>query len=153
VGDDAAGPDYRDTEGTVHRPAGDAEGERRHRLHDDRQTVGDGTPVEGGCTGPAAGDRGRPRRVREVQAVVINDPVLQEGCRRLPLANWDRAWETLVTRAEARGEVPAGAGRSVAAEVGPAVLALRWLVTGRPLDGAVVTELVDRVVLLLLRSA
>ena len=79
--------------------------------------------------------------------MVIDDPVLQEGCRRLPLANWDRAWETLVTRAEARGEVPAGAGRSVAAEVGPAVLALRWLVTGRPLDGAVVTELVDRVVL------
>jgi len=31
--------------------------------------------------------------------VVIDDPVLQEGCRRLPLANWDRAWETLVTRA------------------------------------------------------
>ena len=83
--------------------------------------------------------------------MVIDDPVLQEGCRRLPLANWDRAWETLVTRAEARGEVPAGAGRSVAAEVGPAVLALRWLVTGRPLDDAVVTELVDRVVLPLLR--
>jgi hypothetical protein len=31
------------------------------------------------------------------------------------------------------------------------VLALRWLVTGRPLDGTVVTELVDRVALPLLR--
>jgi AcrR family transcriptional regulator len=93
------------------------------------------------------------RAIRSLLGAVVDDPVLQEGCRRLPLANWDRAWETVVGRAEERGEVPAGAGRSVAAEVGPAVLALRWLVTGRPLDGAVVTELVDRVVLPLLRSA
>lgn len=93
------------------------------------------------------------RAMRSLLGAVIDDPVLQRGSRRLPLANWDQAWETVVTRAEERGEVPAGAGRSVAAEVGPAVLALRWLVTGRPLDGAVVTELVDRVVLPLLRSA
>ena len=93
------------------------------------------------------------RAIRSLLGAVVDDPVLQEGCRRLPLANWDRAWGTVVGRAEERGEVPAGAGRSVAAEVGPAVLALRWLVTGRPLDGAVVTELVDRVVLPLLRSA
>jgi hypothetical protein len=57
----------------------------------------------------------------------------------------------VLARALERGEVPAGAGESVAAEVGPAVLALRWLVTGRALDGTVVTELVDRVVLPLLR--
>jgi hypothetical protein len=50
-----------------------------------------------------------------------------------------------------RGEVTAGAARSVVAEVGPAVLALRWLVTGRALDDAVVTELVDRALLPLLR--
>jgi hypothetical protein len=31
------------------------------------------------------------------------------------------------------------------------VLVLRWLVTGRPLDSAVVTDLVDRVVLPLLQ--
>src|SRR3712207_9422565 len=62
---------------------------------------------------------------------VVDDPVLQEGCRRLPLANWDAAWEAVLTRAVGRGEVPACAGESVAAEVGPAVLALRWLVTGR----------------------
>ena len=93
------------------------------------------------------------RAIRSLIGAVVDDPVLQEGCRRLPLTNWDQAWEILVTRVEERGEVPAGAGRSVTAEVGPAVLALRRLVTGRPLDGAVVTELVDRVVLPLLRSA
>jgi AcrR family transcriptional regulator len=93
------------------------------------------------------------RAIRSLLGAVIDDPVLQEGCRRLPLANWDAAWETLVARAVERGEVPAGTGRSLAAEVGPAVLALRWLVTGRPLDDVVVTELVDRVVLPLLRCA
>jgi len=77
--------------------------------------------------------------------------VLQEGGRHLPLAAWDAAWDTVVARAVERGEIPAGAGESIAAEVGPAVLVLRWLVTGRPLDSAVVTDLVDRVVLPLLQ--
>jgi AcrR family transcriptional regulator len=91
------------------------------------------------------------RAIRSLLGAVIDDPVLREGCRSLPLANWDAAWETVLARAVQRGELPAGAGRSVAAEVGPAVLALRWLVTGRPLDDTVVTELVDRAVLPLLR--
>ncbi|WP_167760863.1 TetR-like C-terminal domain-containing protein [Geodermatophilus sp. DF01_2] len=77
-------------------------------------------------------------------------PALQ-GVRRLPLADWDEAWAAVLARAVDRGEIAAEAASSVAAEVGPAVLALRWLVTGRPLDDAVVTELVDRVVLPLLR--
>jgi AcrR family transcriptional regulator len=92
------------------------------------------------------------RAIRSLLGAVIDDPVLQEGCRRLPLAHWDVAWETVLGWAVERGEVPAGAGTSVAAEVGPAVLALRWLMTGRPLDDAVVTELVDRAVLPLLGS-
>ena len=91
------------------------------------------------------------RALRSLLGAVIDDPVLQEGCRRLPLAHWDAAWAAVLARAVERGEVPAGVGESVAAEVGPAVLALRWLVTGRPLDGTVVTELVDRVALPLLR--
>jgi AcrR family transcriptional regulator len=91
------------------------------------------------------------RALRSLLGAVVDDPVLQEGCRRLSLATWDAAWETVLVRAEARGEVPAGVGRSIAAEVGPAVLALRWLVTGRPLDGPVVLDLVDRVLLPLLQ--
>ncbi len=91
------------------------------------------------------------RAIRSLLGAVIDDPVLQEGSRRLPLANWDAAWEAVVARAVERGEVPAGVGRSIAAEVGPAVLALRWLVTGRPLDGTVVLDLVDRVLLPLLQ--
>jgi AcrR family transcriptional regulator len=97
------------------------------------------------CSGPSG------RAIRSLLGAVIDDPVLQEGNRRLPLATWDAAWETVVARAVERGEIPAGAGQSIAAEVGPAVLVLRWLVTGRPLDHAVVTDLVDRVVLPLLQ--
>lgn len=91
------------------------------------------------------------RAIRSLLGAVIDDPALQEGCRRLPLANWDETWEAVLARAVERGEVPTGAGGPLASEVGPAVLALRWLVTGRPLDHAVVTELVDGVVLPLLR--
>jgi AcrR family transcriptional regulator len=91
------------------------------------------------------------RAIRSLLGAVIDDPVLQEGSRRLPLANWDAAWEAVVARAVERGEIPAGVGQSLAAEVGPAVLALRWLVTGRPLDPTVVTDLVDRVILPLLQ--
>ena len=91
------------------------------------------------------------RAIRSLLGAVIDDPVLQEGSRRLPLANWDAAWEAVVARAVERGEIPAGAGHSLAAEVGPAVLALRWLVTGRPLDHTVVTDLVERVILPLLQ--
>jgi AcrR family transcriptional regulator len=91
------------------------------------------------------------RAIRSLLGAVFDDPVLQEGSRRLPLANWDAAWETVVARAVERGEVPAGVEQSIAAEVGPAVLALRWLITGRPLDHTVVTDLVDRVVLPLLQ--
>ena len=97
------------------------------------------------CSGPSG------RAIRSLLGAVIDDPVLQEGNRRLPLATWDAAWDTVVARAVERGEIPAGAGESIAAEVGPAVLVLRWLVTGRPLDSAVVTDLVDRVVLPLLQ--
>jgi AcrR family transcriptional regulator len=97
------------------------------------------------CSGPSG------RAIRSLLGAVIDDPVLQEGNRRLPLATWDAAWDTVVARAVERGEIPAGAGPSIAAEVGPAVLVLRWLVTGRPLDHAVVTDLVDRVVLPLLQ--
>jgi AcrR family transcriptional regulator len=90
------------------------------------------------------------RAVRSLLGAIIDDPTLHEG-RRLPLANWDETWAAVLARAVERGEITAEAASSVAAEVGPAVLAARWLVTGLPLDDAVVTELVDRVVLPLLR--
>jgi hypothetical protein len=63
VGDAAAGHDDRGTGGTVRRSAGDAAGERRIRSHDDRHDRGGRERRSRGTHGPAAGNRGRPRRV------------------------------------------------------------------------------------------
>jgi hypothetical protein len=56
------------------------------------------------------------------------------------------------SRAEARGEVPASVGSSVVAEVPSAVLVQRWLLSGRRVDEAFADEVVDTVVLPLIRS-
>ncbi len=162
MGDDAAGIDDRDTGGDG-APAGPGtpRGNGATGCTATGGPWGDGTPAEGERTGPAAGHRGRPRRVggglrpsgarvaarrqvldqlvevdpaarvgrpqpvhrvvelfggpsgraiRSLLGAAIDDPVLQEGCRRLPLADWDQAWETVVGRAEERGEAPRARG-------------------------------------------
>ncbi|SFK97742.1 transcriptional regulator, TetR family [Geodermatophilus ruber] len=95
-------------------------------------------------TGPAG------RAVRGLLGAVLEDPVLAEAYQRGPLAWWNAAWATALDRAAARGEISAAARASLAAEAGPAVVGLRWLVTGGPLDAAVVSEIVDMVTMPLL---
>ena len=56
-----------------------------------------------------------------------------------------------VARAVARGELPAGADHTLLAEISSAMLLSRQLVTGEPLDAAFAQELVDDVLLPLLR--
>jgi len=56
-----------------------------------------------------------------------------------------------VARAVARGELPAGADHTLLAEISSAMLLSRQLVTGGPLDAAFAQELVDDVLLPLLR--
>ncbi|SNX94398.1 transcriptional regulator, TetR family [Geodermatophilus sabuli] len=92
------------------------------------------------------------RATRSLLAAVVGDPALAEAYRRGPLASWGRAWATVLDRAVCRGEISAEAAASAAAEVGPAVLTVRWLVTGGPLDADVVTELVDGAMMPLLRA-
>ncbi|MGY1641492.1 TetR/AcrR family transcriptional regulator [Geodermatophilus sp. SYSU D00703] len=91
------------------------------------------------------------RMTRSLLGAVAADPALAEAYRRGPLACWDRAWATVFDRAVERGEISRAAAGSVATEVCPAVLVLRWL-TGRPVDADVVAEVVDGVVLPLLHS-
>jgi AcrR family transcriptional regulator len=90
------------------------------------------------------------RSARSLVGAVIEDPALGRAFERGPLAHWNAVWTAVLDRAAGRGEIAPAAATSVAAEVGPAVIALRWLVTGGPLDAAVVDELVDEVVLPLL---
>ncbi|MGY1631665.1 TetR/AcrR family transcriptional regulator [Geodermatophilus sp. SYSU D01186] len=91
------------------------------------------------------------RATRSLFGAVVGDPVLAEASRRGPLAAWSQALAGVLERAVCRGEITAAAAASCAAEVGPAVLLVRWLVTGRPLDAGVVTELVDEAMMPLLR--
>ncbi|MGK5114458.1 MULTISPECIES: TetR/AcrR family transcriptional regulator [unclassified Geodermatophilus] len=92
------------------------------------------------------------RATRSLIGAVLDDCVLAEAFQRGPLAHWDRAWATVLDRAVERGEVSRAAADSLAVEAGTAVVALRWLVTGRTLDADVVRELVDGVMLPLLRA-
>ncbi|MGY1688658.1 TetR/AcrR family transcriptional regulator [Geodermatophilus sp. SYSU D01105] len=91
------------------------------------------------------------RTTRSLLGAVIDDPALAEAYQRGPLASWDLAWATVFERAVDRDEITRDAASSLAVEVGPAVLALRWLVTGRAVDADLVTEVVDDLVLPLLR--
>jgi AcrR family transcriptional regulator len=91
------------------------------------------------------------RAARSLLGVVVDDPALSEAYERGPLSCWREAMATVLDRAVARGEITAEVRRSPAASAGPAIILLRWLVTGRPLDAGVVTGIVDDVMLPLLR--
>src|SRR3712207_7110309 len=64
-----------------------------------------------GVVGLFGGPSGR--AIRSLLGAVIDDPVLQEGCRRLPLANWDSAWRpSWRARSSAARSPPAPGSRS-----------------------------------------
>jgi AcrR family transcriptional regulator len=90
------------------------------------------------------------RATRALMGALQDDWSLAEAFQRGPLSHWDSAWGTVLDRAIGREEVTRAAADSMAVEAGTAVVALRWLVTGRALDGDVVRRLVDEVMLPLL---
>jgi AcrR family transcriptional regulator len=90
------------------------------------------------------------RATRAVLNAALDDPTLAEAYHRGPLERWRRAFGEVFSRAVEREEIPPGAGVSLGAEAGPAILVQRWLVSGRPLDHAVATAVVDEVMMPLL---
>ena len=84
-------------------------------------------------------------------STVPHQPALAEAFRNGPLAVWRQSFEQIWTRAEQRGEVQPGVAGSVVAETTSALLVQRWLLTGRPVDDAYADEVLDRVVLPLIR--
>jgi AcrR family transcriptional regulator len=85
-------------------------------------------------------------------STVPHHPALAEAFRSGPIAVWQQAFQELFARAEQRGEIRPGAGTSVAAETTSALIVQRWLLTGRPIDDAYADEVLDTVVLPLLRK-
>ncbi|MGY1808158.1 TetR/AcrR family transcriptional regulator [Blastococcus sp. SYSU D00669] len=98
-------------------------------------------------TGPGGGAS------RALLGVLDEEPLLAEAYRRGPLARWALAFTDAFERAVARGEVPPGAGATLAAEAGPAIVVQRWIVGGLPLGEDLAADVVDRVMLPLLTAA
>jgi len=86
-------------------------------------------------------------------STVPHQPALAEAFRNGPLAVWRDSFAQVWERAEQRGEVPAGISTSVLSETTSALLVQRWLLTGRPVDDAFADEVLETVVLPLIRQA
>jgi AcrR family transcriptional regulator len=82
-----------------------------------------------------------------------HQPALAEAFRDGPLAVWRQSYDAIWERAEQRGEVRAGLSRSIVAESTSALLVQRWLLTGEPVDEAYADEVLETVVLPLVRTA
>jgi AcrR family transcriptional regulator len=85
-------------------------------------------------------------------STVPHQPALAAAFRNGPLAVWRQAFERIWARAEERGEVRPGVAGSRRAEATSALLVQRWLLTGEPVDEAYADEVLDTVVLPLLRT-
>ena len=85
-------------------------------------------------------------------STVPHQPALAEAFRNGPLAVWRQSFEDIWARAEERGEVRPGIAGSVIAETTSALLVQRWLLTGKPVDEAYADEVLDTVVLPLVRD-
>jgi AcrR family transcriptional regulator len=86
-------------------------------------------------------------------STVPHQPALARAFQDGPLAVWRQSFEVLWARAEERGEIRPGLANSVLAETTSALLVQRWLLTGRPVDVAFADEVLETVVLPLVRGA
>jgi AcrR family transcriptional regulator len=86
-------------------------------------------------------------------STVPHQPALADAFRNGPLAVWRESFDQIWQRAEQRGEIPQGVSASVLGETTSALLVQRWLLTGRPVDDAFADEVLDSVVLPLIREA
>jgi AcrR family transcriptional regulator len=86
-------------------------------------------------------------------STVPHQPALAQAFQNGPLAVWRQSFDEIWARAEQRGEIRTGVATSVAAETTSALLVQRWLLTGRPVDDAFADEVLETVVLPLVREA
>ena len=86
-------------------------------------------------------------------STVPHQPALADAFRNGPLAVWRHTFEGVWRRAEERGEVRPGLHGSIVAESTSALMVQRWLLTGEPVDDAYADEVLETVVLPLVRAA
>ncbi|MDP5182227.1 TetR/AcrR family transcriptional regulator [Blastococcus sp. BMG 814] len=121
----------------VHSPdTGSLEGDLRQIMH---RFVG----VVNGPTGAAT---------LSLLSTMPRHPALAEAFRNGPLTVWNHTFEQMWDKAEARGEIGPAFRHSVAAESISALIVQRWLLTGLPVDEAYADEVLQTVVMPLVRS-
>jgi AcrR family transcriptional regulator len=92
------------------------------------------------------------RANRALLSAVHDDPELASAYHAGPVTQWTAAFGEVFDRAARRGEIGPAVASSVAAEAGAAILVQRWLLWGAHIDEALVTAVVDDVMLPLLRD-
>ena len=85
-------------------------------------------------------------------STIPHQPALAQAFQDGPLAVWRKSFAELWARAEARGEISPGLANSVLAETTSALMVQRWLLTGRPVDVAYADEVLETVVMPLVRT-
>ena len=86
-------------------------------------------------------------------STIPHHPALAAAFREGPLGIWRHGFDEIFARAEARGEVRPGLAGTVVAEAITAPLVQRWLVRAEPVTDAYADEVLEQVVLPLLRAA
>src|SRR5688572_16959257 len=84
-------------------------------------------------------------------STVPHEPALAEAFRHGPLVEWRHAFAQVWSHAEQRGEVRSGAPGALIAEAASAPLVQRWLLTGDPVDEAYAEEILQSVVMPLIK--
>ena len=90
--------------------------------------------------------------IRSLLPAMHHQPALQEAFRNGPLAVWNDSYTRMWTQAEARGEISGLMAEDVVSETTSALLVQRWLLTGLPVTHEYADEVLEVVVLPLLRA-
>jgi AcrR family transcriptional regulator len=85
-------------------------------------------------------------------STIPHQPALAEAFRNGPIAVWRDAFATIWSNAERRGEVQPGLAGSIVAESTSALMVQRWLLTGEPVDEAYADQVLETVVMPLVRA-
>ena len=86
-------------------------------------------------------------------STVAHEPALADAFRRGPVVEWRKAFETVWSRAQERGEVSADSSGGLISEATSGPIVQRWLLTGEPVDESYVEEIMQRIALPLIASA
>jgi AcrR family transcriptional regulator len=90
--------------------------------------------------------------IRSLLPAMQHQPALTEAFHSGPLQAWRDSYGRMYAQAAERGELPDGTDTSMVSEASSALLAQRWLLTGDPVTHEYADQVLDAVVLPVLRS-